>query len=256
MSDIPHDSVREQFNRQAAHYLGNSAMADRQVLDAIVSVTAATPHDSVLDVACGAGFLVEAFAKLGCAAVGVDISEAMLKEARSLLQAAHEPASLVQGDVQRLPFRAASFGIVTCKLALHYFQRPAQAMAEIVRVCVPGGKVVLTDRIAREDAAARAAQNEIERLRTPSKIRVYALSELCQMMAQAGLAVRDQRLLRQSMDFTEWMEAAGAASLVERVRTMILQPGSPLSVAYEPTWESGRLRISHLTAIVVATRPR
>jgi protein-L-isoaspartate O-methyltransferase len=50
--------VRAQCDRQVAHYLHGSAMADQELLGRIVSLAHPTPGMCVLDVACGAGFLV------------------------------------------------------------------------------------------------------------------------------------------------------------------------------------------------------
>jgi cyclopropane fatty-acyl-phospholipid synthase-like methyltransferase len=49
--------VRAQFDRQAAHYLHGSAMADQELLERIVRLARPAPGMRVLDVACGAGFL-------------------------------------------------------------------------------------------------------------------------------------------------------------------------------------------------------
>ena len=49
--------VRAQFDRQVAHYLRGSAMADQELLERIVRLAHPAPGMRVLDVACGAGFL-------------------------------------------------------------------------------------------------------------------------------------------------------------------------------------------------------
>ena len=46
------------FDREVAHYLHGSAMADQERLERIVHLAHPTPGMRVLDVACGAGFLV------------------------------------------------------------------------------------------------------------------------------------------------------------------------------------------------------
>ena len=49
--------VRAQFDRQVAHYLHGSAMADQELLERIVRMARPAPWMRALDVACGAGFL-------------------------------------------------------------------------------------------------------------------------------------------------------------------------------------------------------
>jgi 2-polyprenyl-3-methyl-5-hydroxy-6-metoxy-1,4-benzoquinol methylase len=61
MTDEPQSSVqgdvRAQFDRQVAHYLQGSAMADEAFLEHIVSLARPRPEMRVVDIACGAGFL-------------------------------------------------------------------------------------------------------------------------------------------------------------------------------------------------------
>jgi SAM-dependent methyltransferase len=85
------------------------------------------------------------------------------------------------------PLGAASFSLVTSRFAFHHFQRPAAVLAEMFRVCAPGGRVLVADMIASEDAAAAAAFNAVEALRDPSHVRALRLSELRALFAAAGL---------------------------------------------------------------------
>ena len=116
-------SVQEQFNRCAHYYLKNSPMADGELLRLIVQLAEPKPSHQLLDVSCGAGFLLCEFAPFVERAVGVDLSEVMLAEARqSALGLAN--VSFEWADAEALPFADATFDIVSCKLALHYFPKP------------------------------------------------------------------------------------------------------------------------------------
>lgn len=230
-------------------------MADRTLIRAIVLHAQVAPDRRVLDVACGAGFLLQAYRDVGACCVGVDISEAMLGAAVRTLAAYSPAVPLVQADAARLPFAAGSFHIALCKLAFHYFRQPDQVLAELARVCEPGGRVVLVDRVTAESPELCDAQNDLERRRTPNKVRVYSTEELLALMLEAGLAVSNRSEHCQTMDFEEWMAAAGASPLIESTRQALLEPGGPLARAFEPVWECGRLYIKHRTAILVAHTP-
>ena len=123
-----------------------------------------------------------AFASRVRRSVGLDATEAMLAQARSLAAAHHlKNTEWYQGDVYRLPFEAASFDIVSCRFAFHHFETPAHALAEMVRVCRPGGRIVLCDAVASDDAAKAAAFNRMERHRTrrPSPFARWPFSISC-----------------------------------------------------------------------------
>src|SRR5512146_313189 len=126
MSASHQSLVRQQFDRQVAHYLASSAMADRQVIETIIAAATAGPGQRVLDLACGAGFLLQAYRDAGADVFGVDLTEAMLREAGKTLGPSVPADHLIPADAARLPFADESFDVVTCKLAMHYFPDPTR----------------------------------------------------------------------------------------------------------------------------------
>jgi SAM-dependent methyltransferase len=249
----PHQAlVRQQFDRQVAHYLAASTMADPVVIGAVVAAAPVGPGQRVLDVACGAGFLLRAYRDAGAEVFGVDLSGAMLREAGQTLGPSVPADHLVPADAAQLPFDSETFDVVTCKLAVHYFPDPHRVVGEMARVCRGSGRVVLVDRVACDDPGLCAAQNRLEVLRTPNKVRVYAGGELAGMLAGAGLTVVRQELVIQPMDFEEWMAAAGALDRAGPVRALLIGPGGEDLSGLAPREEAGRLVIHHRTLILVA----
>ena len=154
----------------------------------LVNATQPKPTDETLDVACGPGTVVAAFAAHVRRAIGLDMTQAMLEQARAL--ASERNLTNVEwrsGDVYALPFADAAFDIVTCRFAFHHFEDPAKALAEMARVCRPGGRVALCDAIAPADPAKAAAFNAMERHRDPSTVAFRPSSFLIDLLAAAGL---------------------------------------------------------------------
>jgi ubiquinone/menaquinone biosynthesis C-methylase UbiE len=184
-----HDAaIADQFTRQAETFAGSPALHNQAALDLLVAAAGAAPHDVSLDVACGPGTVVAAFAARVRRAEGLDATEAMLAEAHQL--AARMGLHNVvwhRGDIYALPFADATFDIVSCRFAFHHLQEPARAFAEMVRVCRPGGRVVLCDAVASDDPAKAAAFNAMERLRDPSTVEFRTLGYLRGLFADAGL---------------------------------------------------------------------
>ena len=79
------------------------------------------------------------------------------------------------------------FSVVVSRFAFHHFERPAAVLAEMRRVCRPGGRVVVCDLTASDDPARAAAFHRIEMLRDPSHVRALTLAELEGLFAEAGL---------------------------------------------------------------------
>lgn len=101
----------------------------------------------VLDVGCGTGVFAERMrTALPHAEVwGVDLVSAMLDKGRPRY-AAHEGRIIpIQGDSERLPFATASFDAVTCCNSFHHYPHQDRAVAEMRRVLVSGGKLMLID---------------------------------------------------------------------------------------------------------------
>jgi ubiquinone/menaquinone biosynthesis C-methylase UbiE len=181
-------AIADQFSRQAAQFAAAPALHNQAALDLLVEAARPQSSDVSLDVACGPGSVVLAFAARLRRAVGLDATEAMLDQARRLAaKAAIANVAWNRGDVYTLPFADGAFDIVSCRFAFHHFEEPARAFAEMVRVTRPGGRVVLCDAVASDDPAKAAAFNAMERHRDPSTVAFRTLVFLRGLFADAGL---------------------------------------------------------------------
>jgi len=190
MSDATHqDLILDQFTRQATPFSTANTITDANALDMIVGAAAPKPGDTVLDVACGGGIVVCAFAPHVKQATGIDMTPAMLDRARQL--AAEQGIGNVawdRGDVGSLPYADGTFDVVVTRFSMHHFLDPAGVLSEMVRVCAPGGRVVVVDMYASDDPAKAAEWNRAEMLRDPSHVRCLTLPELRGLFGAVGLA--------------------------------------------------------------------
>jgi SAM-dependent methyltransferase len=180
MSDTTHsDLIRDQFTRQATPFSTAAPIANEDSLKMVVAAAGAGPSDTVLDVACGGGIVVCGFAPHVRHATGIDMTPAMLERARHL--AAEKGLANIswrEGDVAHLPWPEGAFTIVVTRFAVHHFPEPQAVFAEMVRVCAPGGRIVVVDTCASADAQKAAEFNRLELLRDPSHVRCLPLAEL------------------------------------------------------------------------------
>lgn len=186
MDGPDHNSVvRDQFTRQAALYAASATIRRTELVERIVRMAAPHAGDTVLDVACGPGLMTCAFARKAGQAVGIDLTSAMLDQARLLqVERGVENVSWVQGDATRLPFREGQFTIVHTRFSFHHLPEPLVVLREMCRAG-RGGKIVVADS---SPAAGKAESfNAMERLRDPSHVRALAVEELCELFAHAGL---------------------------------------------------------------------
>jgi ubiquinone/menaquinone biosynthesis C-methylase UbiE len=189
MTDTSHKGlILDQFTRQATVFSTAAPITNADALRMIIEAARPGPDDRVLDVACGGGIVVCAFAPRVRRATGIDVTPAMLGQAHAL--AAEKGLTNVewqQGDVTSLPFDDDSFTIVVTRFAMHHFPDPAAVLREMARVCAPGGRLIVVDMYASADPAKAAEFNRLERLRDPSHVRSLSLAELKRLFGAAGL---------------------------------------------------------------------
>jgi ubiquinone/menaquinone biosynthesis C-methylase UbiE len=198
------DEILDQFTRQAAQFAQSATARNEDLLRAILGMAQPQPHESMLDVACGPGMLACAFAPHVRHATGIDLTPAMLEQAR----AAQNAQGLTNlswdcGDVTALPYPDASFDIVTCRYAFHHFPDPLAVLQQMRRVCAPGGRVVVIDSAPCAEKAA--AFNAMEKLRDPSHTRALPPEELAAMYMEAGLPAPSIEPFRLALDLDSFL---------------------------------------------------
>ncbi len=98
----------------------------------------------VLDLAAGTGTSSAAFAAHGAEVVAADFSEGMLAEGRRR-HAGNPLIEFVWADAMDLPFEDDSFDAATISYGLRNVSDPRKAIAEMVRVVKPGGRIVIAE---------------------------------------------------------------------------------------------------------------
>jgi ubiquinone/menaquinone biosynthesis C-methylase UbiE len=189
MSRPAHDDlILDQFTRQAVPFSTAKTIVDESALRLLVDLSAAGAEDAVLDVACGGGLVVCAFARHVRHATGIDLTPAMLERAGELAtQQGLRNVSWDLGSAAPLPYADETFTIVVSRFAFHHFHDPLAALTEMVRVCAPGGRVLVCDMLASEDPEKAAEFNRMEVLRDPSHVRALPETELRALFEAAGL---------------------------------------------------------------------
>jgi len=186
MDAAEHEALTiEQFTRQAVPFAklpGHSA-----ALDLLVQLGSPLAADQALDVACGPGLVACHFAPLVAHTTGLDITPEMIRQA----QQAQKACGLTNmtwkvGSADPLPFPDASFSLVMTRYSFHHFQRPATVFTEMIRVCRPGGRVLVADVAQPSDKVG--CYDEIELLRDPSHVHALSRDEFAALFAAGGLS--------------------------------------------------------------------
>ncbi len=143
----------------------------------------------VLEVGVGTGLSLATYPR-GTEITGIDISEPMLRQARE--RAAETPdraISIRRMDAQMMGFADDTFDHVLAPYVISVVPDPERVMAEISRVCRPGGSVVVVNHFVHEDRLLRYA----ERWATPLTRAIgFRLDTRSQIVTQTpGLEVQE-----------------------------------------------------------------
>ena len=128
------------WERVADKYDSVWSSLTRQFIPHLIDDAKVTAGMSVLDVACGPGYLSATAKELGAIPIGIDFSEKMIAIAKEMFP----DTPFRQGDAQELPFEDRSFDRVLINFGLLHLSHPEKACAEACRVLKSGGRLGFT----------------------------------------------------------------------------------------------------------------
>jgi ubiquinone/menaquinone biosynthesis C-methylase UbiE len=234
---MPSRTSQEQFDRQAAHYNAEWNAWNGDSLAWLIEHAHCLPSHKLLDVATGAGFTAVAFAPLVAQVTGLDVSAAMLNQARERARAAGLANLLFEtGSAESLPFPPGSFDAVVCRLAAHHFLSVPKFAAEAYRVLRPAGRLLLADTAAPDNAPeVDAWNNHVEVLRDRSHVRNYTFAEWRGFVTGAGFMVEALDRVRESVPVSlrAWLEKGGCrGEVAAEVRRLFLEAPPEVAGAF------------------------
>lgn len=246
-------AIIDQFSKQAAPFAELPAHSDQAALVQCFTLAGLTAEDVVLDVACGPGILACAMAETAHHVTGIDLTPAMIAQARRRQEEKGiENVSWQIGDGQSLPFADGAFSLVTSRYAFHHLLDPRAMLAEMRRVCAGDGRIMVID--ATPAASARAAYDEMERRRDPSHVQALTVEELRGLGRGLGLGERRSGMYRLGVKLEEQLRASAARpDDAERVREMLRRDADDGSdkVGVGACRKDGDIHFSYPIAVVV-----
>ncbi|MBM3131376.1 MAG: class I SAM-dependent methyltransferase [Chloroflexi bacterium] len=248
-------AARKIFGARASKYTTSASHTDPQALAQLIALCAPDASCEALDIATGTGHTAFAFAPHVRSVIGIDLTPEMLAEARHL-QAARAIANVDFriADVHQLPFRDASFDLITCRRAAHHFSDLARALAEMRRVLCAGGRIVIDDRSVPEDDALDAVMNELDYYHDESHVREYRPSEWRQMLQAQGLEVDQIETYIKHRPLTSLTDGVSPEN-VRKIHHRLERLNSEQKKAMNLAMVADQLYLNHWYVMLAARKP-
>ncbi|MGH9397418.1 MAG: class I SAM-dependent methyltransferase [Terriglobia bacterium] len=250
--------IQKQFTRTIDAFSKYAVRDSAETLAERVAYAKAQPDDLVLDVACGPGTLVLAFAPLVKFARGIDVTLAMLMRAREYQQERQiTNAAFDRGDAEQLPYPDSAFSLVTCQFAFHHMTKPEAALKEMLRVTRPEGRLMIVDTVAPESDEKWDLHNRVEVIRDPSHTASLRLTAFLNMFDRLGLEAVRQTVKRQPRSFDQWMLRAGLDPFHMRYREArkLIEDSMPADgTGFSAQRQNGDILIVHYEGLFLLQR--
>jgi len=187
--------------RAARRDEGAASLARR--LDSLLALRG---DERALDVGAGVGALAFALAPRVDQVVAVELDPELAARA-----AADAPGNVevVVGDGESLPFDDAMFDVTGCLRVLHHVNRPELVVAELARVTVMNGTILVVDQLAPVDPLEAVELTRFEHARDPSTTRVLSDADLRGLFDSNGLRLRHSDVTRERRDLDSYLDLAG-----------------------------------------------
>lgn len=152
------------FDQYAAEYDSwyqekKGSLIDRVETELAFSLLKLEKGMSVLDFGCGTGNFSIKLAKMGCKVTGVDVSEEMLKIARSKATEQSLAVDFILIDDSRPEFEDNTFDVAVSMATFEFIKDTGGALSELFRLVKPSGQV-LVGTIARDSAWGELYRSE------------------------------------------------------------------------------------------------
>lgn len=160
------NAVQAAYKRYAAFYdytFGKLLAPGRQLAVELINAQAAS-NAKILEVGVGTGLSLPSYRK-DLKITGIDISREMLNKAQLRLQQFSDTldCTLLEMDAEKLNFPTSSFNGIAAMYVASVVPNLANFLAEITRVCIPNGDIIIVNHFSSEHALI----NKTERLFTP-----------------------------------------------------------------------------------------
>lgn len=247
--------VRDRFSRVAVNYTRASFHTAAERLQEVVELCRPQRGDLVLDVATGTGNTAFALAPHVRRVVGLDLTKAMLDQARRIAaERAISNVDWVIGDAQRLPFADGTFDGYVVRAAPHHFADVDAFIREAFRVLKEGRDAAFID--CTPPSPARELLHAVELRRDPSHVLSMTVDEWTDKLRRAGFEIAMSGVRELDWDYEEWMQTQAVPGAVAAELAEVIERSDGTARAQlHPERRGGKLYHAYWHCLIRAHKP-
>lgn len=247
--------IIDQFTKQAIPFAKKSSQHIGEVFEKIHSFVHPHENDVVLDVASGTGSLTVEFAKICKQVTGIDITPAMIEQAKHL-----QKINMLNnirwdiGDISHpLPYETNSFSIVLTKFSFHHLLNPLSVLIEMNRVCTIGGKIIVVDPTPAPEKAEM--YNQLEQLRDPSHVKALTIAEFEDLFQEAGIPILKRGFYSMRIGLEDQLQTSFPdPANVDKIRQLLVEDTKSDTLGLESHLEGNEIYFSYPNSIFVGQK--
>lgn len=197
--------IAAHFDKAATSYLNAATLQQQVALDlaALLPNAASEPCQVLLDVGCGPGWYHPQLMQHCRELWAVDLSAAMLAQARGLGCASR----YLQADVCQIPVPDQSVDVIFSSLMLQWCATPQQAFTELCRILKPGGQLFLSTLVRGSMLEFQQSWAKVDD--DAHQLELFSATELLAQLQPLGVVVDQQQQQYQVFYPDVWALARG-----------------------------------------------
>lgn len=146
----------------------------------------------VLELGIGTGLNVKHYdAKRVSKVIGVDPSEESWQLAQPAVQQSDVPVEYLQSSAEEIPLATDSVDTAVITYTLCTIPDPSRALAEVVRVLRPGGRVLVAEHALAPDASVAKWQNRVNGFWGKMAGGCHINRDICRLIEATPLQIQD-----------------------------------------------------------------
>lgn len=187
---------KKHFDNQAAIYDETNTIyyskLPKKSCENVAESLKSAQFDSLLDVGCGTGYLIELLKKQRKAEYhGLDISPEMLKQAKKKFD---NSVFFAEGSADSLPYTDEQFDIVTCIQSFHHYPEPEKSLQEAYRVLKEDGVYIISDT-GCNNIFRHLSSFIFRHFAKGGDYAAYSIGDIQQMLERAGFKVEKAEMI-------------------------------------------------------------